>query len=122
MSRLLCHLSYTAAPRLKIRAQRARINEPGWSPLTESNRRPSPYHGDALPTELRGRAEERVHGPPGSEKTDPLPADPPAGRPRRSGREQLEPPPPYAGLAGTHRRAGGQPGVEPVGIERAADQ
>jgi len=22
------------------------------SPLTESNRRPSPYHGDALPTEL----------------------------------------------------------------------
>jgi hypothetical protein len=25
------------------------------SPLTESNRRPSPYHGDALPTELRGR-------------------------------------------------------------------
>jgi hypothetical protein len=27
-----------------------------WSPLTESNRRPSPYHGDALPTELRGPA------------------------------------------------------------------
>src|ERR1700745_1820992 len=26
------------------------------SPLTESNRRPSPYHGDALPTELRGRS------------------------------------------------------------------
>jgi hypothetical protein len=26
-----------------------------WSPLTESNRRPSPYHGDALPTELRGQ-------------------------------------------------------------------
>ena len=26
------------------------------SPLTESNRRPSPYHGDALPTELRGPA------------------------------------------------------------------
>ena len=25
------------------------------SPLTESNRRPSPYHGDALPSELRGR-------------------------------------------------------------------
>ena len=24
------------------------------SPLTESNRRPSPYHGDALPTELTG--------------------------------------------------------------------
>jgi hypothetical protein len=26
------------------------------SPLTESNRRPSPYHGDALPTELRGHS------------------------------------------------------------------
>src|SRR5690606_10663269 len=26
------------------------------SPFTESNRRPSPYHGDALPTELKGPA------------------------------------------------------------------
>ena len=25
------------------------------SPNTESNRRPSPYHGDALPSELKGR-------------------------------------------------------------------
>src|SRR3954447_20094148 len=33
------------------------VAKPGGSPLTESNRRPSPYHGDALPTELRGRAE-----------------------------------------------------------------
>src|SRR5690348_8503247 len=32
-----------------------RIRPLTWSPLTESNRRPSPYHGDALPTELRGR-------------------------------------------------------------------
>src|SRR5262249_51524614 len=31
-----------------------RISPLTWSPLTESNRRPSPYHGDALPTELRG--------------------------------------------------------------------
>ena len=31
-----------------------------WSPLTESNRRPSPYHGDALPTELRGRPAARA--------------------------------------------------------------
>src|SRR5689334_19933690 len=51
MSRLLCHLSYTAEPD---------HSEPNFgletrSPLTESNRRPSPYHGDALPTELRGR-------------------------------------------------------------------
>jgi hypothetical protein len=30
------------------------------SPLTESNRRPSPYHGDALPTELRGPAALRI--------------------------------------------------------------
>src|SRR5256714_11285470 len=33
------------------------------SPLTESNRRPSPYHGDALPTELRGRAPAGYRGP-----------------------------------------------------------
>src|SRR6185295_13566122 len=26
------------------------------SPLTDSNRRPPPYHGGALPTELRGRS------------------------------------------------------------------
>src|SRR3954447_14789226 len=26
------------------------------SPFTESNRRPSPYHGDALPTELKGHS------------------------------------------------------------------
>jgi hypothetical protein len=32
-----------------------RIRPLTWSPLTESNRRPSPYHGDALPTELRGQ-------------------------------------------------------------------
>src|SRR5436190_4449947 len=28
------------------------------SPLTDSNRRPPPYHGGALPTELRGRGRE----------------------------------------------------------------
>ncbi len=28
------------------------------SPLTDSNRRPPPYHGGALPTELRGRSPE----------------------------------------------------------------
>lgn len=39
---------------------RARIRRDGnywtkeWSPLTESNCRPFPYHGNALPTELRG--------------------------------------------------------------------
>src|SRR3954469_22540008 len=44
------------------------------SPFTESNRRPSPYHGDALPTELKGRCS-------GAEGTLPSrsrrPADPP---------------------------------------------
>ena len=34
------------------------------SPNTESNRRPSPYHGDALPTELLGRARKTLHAPP----------------------------------------------------------
>src|SRR5690606_12637837 len=73
MSRLLCQLSYTARSALQQ-----------LSPLTESNRRPSPYHGDALPTELRGRATPaafaalvRVHGPPGPVK----PGYPPARRP-----------------------------------------
>jgi Polyphosphate kinase 2 (PPK2) len=39
------------------------------SPLTDSNRRPLPYHGSALPAELRGRTEERsacVSAPAGS--------------------------------------------------------
>src|SRR5580692_6966948 len=31
-----------------------RVGPVTWSPVTESNRRPSPYHGDALPTELTG--------------------------------------------------------------------
>ena len=30
------------------------------SPLTDSNRRPLPYHGSALPTELRGRSRTRL--------------------------------------------------------------
>src|SRR4051812_23675260 len=47
MSRLLC---LTELPRRGPSRQRDCR-----SPLTESNRRPSPYHGDALPTELRGR-------------------------------------------------------------------
>jgi hypothetical protein len=34
--------------------QNVRIIFLSWSPVTESNRRPSPYHGDALPTELTG--------------------------------------------------------------------
>src|SRR5918999_6456875 len=48
------------------------------SPNTESNRRPSPYHGDALPTELLGQAT--------SEDTQPSPGHakaPPSGHDRR---------------------------------------
>ena len=41
------------------RAERARGPAPG-SPLTDSNRRPLPYHGSALPTELRGRGPARI--------------------------------------------------------------
>ena len=31
-----------------------KINKTKWCPQTESNRRPFPYHGNALPTELCG--------------------------------------------------------------------
>src|ERR1022692_2846215 len=72
------------------------------SPLTESNRRPSPYHGDALPTELRGRVawrwsarptrrapRQKLHPPTGSlvpgEHTRPEIATCPGGR-RLTGR------------------------------------
>src|SRR4051794_32512288 len=62
MSRLLCQ-----AELLRRQAMNAWIGvtrRPGSSvqmpatssPFTESNRRPSPYHGDALPTELKGRS------------------------------------------------------------------
>ena len=37
--------------------QRIRWSEPVWSPPPESNRRPHPYHGCALPTELGGQVE-----------------------------------------------------------------
>ena len=43
------------APRMAPKDFRSvRIIPVTWSPFTESNRRPSPYHGDALPTELTG--------------------------------------------------------------------
>ena len=46
-------LHFAAAPQPK-RPDPDRIEPVTWSPVTESNRRPSPYHGDALPTELTG--------------------------------------------------------------------
>src|SRR5215831_9436172 len=41
------------------RAERARRPVPA-SPLTDLNRRPLPYHGSALPTELRGRSQRSL--------------------------------------------------------------
>jgi hypothetical protein len=37
--------------------QRLRWSERVWSPPPESNRRPHPYHGCALPTELGGQVD-----------------------------------------------------------------
>ena len=61
------------------------------SPFTESNRRPSPYHGDALPTELKGqrpgpkrseRQRRSLHEAPGRfSRPDARP--PPVSRPTR---------------------------------------
>ena len=42
----------------RCRGSHCRTKE--WSPLTESNCRPFPYHGNALPTELRGRWQHPV--------------------------------------------------------------
>src|SRR5215218_8442636 len=55
---------WTLRGRRRRRATPAETTEPGAeqeetrSPLTDSNRRPPPYHGGALPTELRGRGTE----------------------------------------------------------------
>ncbi|CAD5957245.1 exported protein of unknown function [Streptomyces sp. KY75] len=58
MSRLLYRLSYTAL----MMSPPAEAGFPDHqSPNAESNRRPSPYHGDALPTELLGRARKTLH-------------------------------------------------------------
>ena len=52
MSRLLYQLSYTAVRPADGTTGHGRTCRT--SPFTESNRRPSPYHGDALPSELKG--------------------------------------------------------------------
>jgi L-amino acid N-acyltransferase len=47
--------------RLSYSAVRSRARRPApASPLTDSNRRPLPYHGSALPTELRGQGPESL--------------------------------------------------------------
>src|SRR2546430_494784 len=43
-------------------AETAPEQEETRSPLTDSNRRPPPYHGGALPTELRGRGADSTGG------------------------------------------------------------
>jgi hypothetical protein len=40
---------------VRPRSESFEVTSLSWSPVTESNRRPSPYHGDALPTELTGQ-------------------------------------------------------------------
>src|SRR6478609_6225190 len=98
MSRLLYRLSYTAL----MTSPPAEAGFPDHqSPNAESNRRPSPYHGDALPTELLGRAMKTLHGlspiaqirfaapRPG---VDPPRPDPRTGGPPMTGRRPHRPP------------------------------
>src|SRR3954465_6274373 len=99
MSRLLCQ---TELPR------RGPSREGRRSPLTESNRRPSPYHGDALPTELRGREPDEDTGPRGlgtNRLRPPAAGAPGAGVPHARR-------PPAESSAGGRRRVAGE-GFEP---------
>jgi len=54
MSRLLYQTELPRPSSARLSTLNARSGGKNQGPLTESNRRPSPYHGDALPTELRG--------------------------------------------------------------------
>jgi hypothetical protein len=84
-----------------------------WSPLTESNRRPSPYHGDALPTELMGHTAGRAS----SGRPDPVRSSGPGGFPHRNGTsargEHTRPPAPcrITGAGFICWPAPGQPGA-----------
>src|SRR3954451_11557709 len=86
------------------------------SPFTESNRRPSPYHGDALPTELKGRARRAVEH--STRRPDAL-GD--GGGPTDSGSDE-QPPVGRTGHRGTDAGAGQQPALQPVVGQRAADE
>jgi hypothetical protein len=59
-------LCLVGQPQLSVRVPQ--LQDFSRSPLTDSNRRPPPYHGGALPTELRGRNRQssRVEGDPSS--------------------------------------------------------
>ena len=48
-------IQHVRAGTRSVRTQKARYAGLLQSPLTDSNRRPPPYHGGALPAELRGR-------------------------------------------------------------------
>jgi hypothetical protein len=50
-----CVDTQAASPPPPLRTETARKRATQRSPLTDSNRRPPPYHGGALPAELRGR-------------------------------------------------------------------
>ena len=54
MTGTITRSSIRATIRATLVVRSIRIMSLSWSPVTESNRRPSPYHGDALPTELTG--------------------------------------------------------------------
>src|SRR3954462_12489147 len=78
------------------------------SPFTESNRRPSPYHGDALPTELKGRARRAVEDStrrPDAVGEGAAPPDPGSNK---------QPPVGRTGGRGTDAGAGQQPALQPV--------
>src|SRR3982751_4834784 len=113
-------------PAYSATADRARGSfRAGWrSPLTESNRRPSPYHGDALPSELRGPALPTRETHPGK-TTQPLcRSRSRLGVPRARSASRNRAHPPH--LA-THRcRLGlglrGEPRFQPVVRERTAEE
>src|SRR5262249_44788814 len=78
----------TTRPRARRAQQRTtpRFRGVAASPLPDSNRSPPPYHGGALPTELRGRVREdgsRDAGPRGIRRLSRAPhLVPPRRRPR----------------------------------------
>src|SRR6476620_4301391 len=83
------------------------------SPFTESNRRPSPYHGDALPTELKGQRARTIHRTVVNEKSAPHPLRGQAfyrlGGQTDDGGEALESLPSTAGPWAPQAQHGGPP-------------
>src|SRR5918998_325122 len=117
MSRLLYLLSYTAwrsTSRATDRdAMHSSPRSTGLSPNTESNRRPSPYHGDALPTELLGQCSPYERDQP---YTTACTGAKPAASSAHQGENGLVPLP--EGTLGARL----QPGLKPLAGQRAGDQ